>query len=89
MQITETLFVTSAQQWREWLVQHHTECKEIWLIYSKKSSDKTGISYEESVEEAWCFGWIDGATTTLPIFAWPVAELLHRLAGLLLTFQDA
>jgi uncharacterized protein YdeI (YjbR/CyaY-like superfamily) len=62
MQITETLPVTSAQQWREWLVQYHADRKEIWLIYYKKGSGKTGIAYEESVEEALCFGWIDGAT---------------------------
>ena len=62
MQITETLLVTSAQQWREWLAQHHAERKEICLLYYKKSSDKTGISYEESVEEAWCCGWIDETT---------------------------
>ncbi len=62
MQITETLLVTSAQQWHEWLAQHHADRKEIWLIYYKKSSGKTGIIYEESVEEAWCCGWIDGAT---------------------------
>ncbi len=61
MEISETLLVTSRQQWREWLTQHHADCKEIWLIYYKKSSGKTGISYEESVEEALCFGWIDGA----------------------------
>jgi uncharacterized protein YdeI (YjbR/CyaY-like superfamily) len=35
--------------------------KEIWLVYYKKGAGKTGISYEESVEEALCFGWIDGA----------------------------
>src|SRR5437763_14224941 len=62
MEIGETLLVTSGQQWREWLAQHHTDRKEIWLIYYKKSSGKTGISYEESVEEALCFGWIDGMT---------------------------
>ena len=60
MEIGETLLVTSRQQWREWLAQHHADRKEIWLIYYKKSSGKTGISYEESVEEALCFGWIDG-----------------------------
>jgi uncharacterized protein YdeI (YjbR/CyaY-like superfamily) len=58
MQITETLLVTFARQWREWLAQHRAECKEIWLIYYKKSSGKRGISYEESVKEAWCF-WLD------------------------------
>jgi uncharacterized protein YdeI (YjbR/CyaY-like superfamily) len=61
MEIGETLLVTSAQEWRAWLAQHHADCKEIWLVYYKKTSGKTGISYEESVEEALCFGWIDGA----------------------------
>jgi uncharacterized protein YdeI (YjbR/CyaY-like superfamily) len=61
MDIGETLLVTSRQEWRNWLSQHHADHKEIWLIYYKKSSGKSGISYEESVEEALCFGWIDGA----------------------------
>lgn len=60
MEIGETLLVTSRQEWRAWLAQHHADRKEIWLIYYKKTSGKTGISYEESVEEALCFGWIDG-----------------------------
>jgi uncharacterized protein YdeI (YjbR/CyaY-like superfamily) len=61
MEIGETLLVHSADEWREWLVLHHAEKKEIWLIYYKKTSGKTGITYEESVEQALCFGWIDGA----------------------------
>jgi uncharacterized protein YdeI (YjbR/CyaY-like superfamily) len=61
MEIGETLLVTTRQEWREWLAQHHRDRKEIWLIYYKKSAGKTGISYDESVEEALCFGWIDGA----------------------------
>ena len=61
MDIGETLLVSSSQEWRMWLAQHHEEKKEIWLIYYKKTSGKTGITYEESVEEALCFGWIDGA----------------------------
>src|SRR6516165_3555456 len=61
MQIGETLLVTTRQQWREWLARHHHDHKEIWLIYYKKTSGKIGITYEEAVEEALCFGWIDGA----------------------------
>ena len=61
MEIGETLLVTTPHEWRGWLEQNHREYKEIWLIYYKKTSGKTGISYEESVEEALCFGWIDGA----------------------------
>ena len=60
MEIGETLLVTSRLEWREWLAQHHRIYKEIWLIYYKKTSGKKGITYEESVEEAQCFGWIDG-----------------------------
>ncbi len=61
MEIGETLLVHSAQEWRAWLAQHHRDRQEIWLIYYKKTAGKAGISYEESVEEALCFGWIDGA----------------------------
>jgi uncharacterized protein YdeI (YjbR/CyaY-like superfamily) len=61
MEIGETLLVHSAAEWREWLALHHAEKKEIWLVYYKKTSGKTGITYEESVEQALCFGWIDGA----------------------------
>ena len=61
MEIGETLLVNSWQEWREWLAQHHRDRKEIWLVYYKKTSGKMGITYEESVEEALCFGWIDGA----------------------------
>src|SRR5438105_661855 len=60
MEIGETLLVHSAQEWREWLAQHHQDKKEIWLIYYKKTSGKTGITYEEAVQQALCFGWIDG-----------------------------
>jgi len=62
MEIGETLLIHSRQEWRDWLAQHHRDYKEIWLIYYKKTSGKTGIAYEESVEEALCFGWIDGTT---------------------------
>jgi uncharacterized protein YdeI (YjbR/CyaY-like superfamily) len=61
MDIRETLRVSSRQEWRGWLSQHHADSKEIWLVYYKKSSGKTGITYDESVEEALCFGWVDGA----------------------------
>lgn len=61
MEIGETLLIHTASEWREWLALHHATKKEIWLVYYKKTSGKTGVSYEESVEQALCFGWIDGA----------------------------
>ncbi|MFQ5432824.1 MAG: YdeI family protein [Nitrospinota bacterium] len=40
--------------------KNHAKAKEIWLVYFKKNSGKPGINYADSVEEALCFGWIDG-----------------------------
>ena len=45
--------------WRAWLEANHTRPEGVWLITYKKAAGKPRISYEESVEEALCFGWID------------------------------
>ena len=60
MNITETLNVSSRAEWRTWLMEHHATAKEIWLIYYIRQSGKPSIAYLDSVEEALCFGWIDG-----------------------------
>jgi uncharacterized protein YdeI (YjbR/CyaY-like superfamily) len=46
--------------WRAWLEQHHVDRREVWLVSWKKSTGKPGIPYREAVEEALCFGWVDG-----------------------------
>lgn len=56
----KTIFFTSAKEFRCWLEENHDTVDELWVGYYKKGTDKTGISYSESVEEAICFGWIDG-----------------------------
>lgn len=56
----------SQQEWRLWLKNNHAAQKEAWLAIRKGSAkDAPGISYEEAVEEAVCFGWIDGLTKSL------------------------
>jgi uncharacterized protein YdeI (YjbR/CyaY-like superfamily) len=60
MEIGETLYVTNRDDFRKWLIQYHQTKKEIWLIQYKKATKKPSISYVEAVEEAICFGWIDG-----------------------------
>lgn len=47
-------------EWRGWLSQNHETCSEVWLVYFKKHTGKPSIAYRESVQEALCFGWIDG-----------------------------
>jgi uncharacterized protein YdeI (YjbR/CyaY-like superfamily) len=53
------LYVTDREQWRDWLTEHQGGEAGIWLIFYKKETRKPTISYEEAVEEALCFGWID------------------------------
>jgi uncharacterized protein YdeI (YjbR/CyaY-like superfamily) len=53
------LHFDSRQQWRSWLEQNHATVPEVWLVHFKKASATAGISLEDAVEEALCFGWID------------------------------
>lgn len=53
------MYVTNRNDWRIWLDKNHDVAKEVWLIYYKKHAAKPGVSYEASVEEALCFGWVD------------------------------
>jgi uncharacterized protein YdeI (YjbR/CyaY-like superfamily) len=59
MNIGKTLYVTKRDEWHTWLKEHHNTDKEIWLIYYRKKTGKPRISYNDAVEEALCFGWID------------------------------
>ena len=59
MKIGKTLYVTNRKDWRLWLQKNHNKEKEIWLIYYRKSSGKLRIPYNDAVEEALCYGWID------------------------------
>jgi uncharacterized protein YdeI (YjbR/CyaY-like superfamily) len=45
--------------WRGWLLKNHTKTKSVWLILYHKDSGKPSVSYDDAVEEALCFGWID------------------------------
>ena len=53
--------------WRRWLERHHTRDKGVWFVYFKKSSGKQRFTYDDLVEEALCFGWIDGQARTLDV----------------------
>lgn len=51
--------------WRAWLAQHHTRKEGVWLVSYKKTSGKSRVTYDEAVEEALCFGWIDSKGSVL------------------------
>ncbi|HLI50176.1 MAG TPA: YdeI/OmpD-associated family protein [Thermomicrobiaceae bacterium] len=58
--MNEVIFFESPGAWRDWLAANHQSASELVLGFRKKGSGKTGISYKEAVDEALCYGWIDG-----------------------------
>jgi len=65
MEITKTLQVTNPEDWRAWLEEHYKTESEIWLVYYKKHTGQPRISYNDTVEQALCFGWIDSIVKKL------------------------
>ena len=59
MEVGKTLYVSNRKKWRSWLAKNHRSAAEIWLVYYKKHSGKPRIPYNDAVEEALCYGWID------------------------------
>jgi len=59
VKVGKTLYVTTRAEWRRWLRANHETAGEIWLIYYKKASGKRGVPYNDAVDEALCYGWID------------------------------
>src|SRR5437764_3430782 len=57
--MTPTFFPTPSDL-NEWFEQNHTTAQELWVGFYKKGSGKPSITWPESVDEALCFGWIDG-----------------------------
>lgn len=61
----KTLYVTDRAAWRAWLEEHHAREREVWLVYYKKHTERPRIPYDDAVEEALCFGWIDSTVRRL------------------------
>jgi uncharacterized protein YdeI (YjbR/CyaY-like superfamily) len=60
-----TLDARTRAGWRNWLRRNHAHKKEIWLVYHAKGSGSSSISYNDAVDEAICFGWIDSTVKKL------------------------
>ena len=59
MKITETFHARNRDEWRAWLDKNHAAKTEVWLVFYKQHTGRSSIPYEDAVEEALCFGWID------------------------------
>ena len=53
-------YFASRSAFRSWLEQHHAEVRELWVGFYRKESGKGGITYPQALDQALCFGWIDG-----------------------------
>jgi uncharacterized protein YdeI (YjbR/CyaY-like superfamily) len=61
----ETFYPKSRLQWRKWLEKNHSKKQSIWLIFYKKSANAPTLTWSEAVDEALCFGWIDGTKKSI------------------------
>jgi len=61
----KTFYASNRKAWRKWLEKNHQTSPGIWLIYYKKSSGKKRVPYNDAVEEALCFGWIDSTIKSI------------------------
>jgi uncharacterized protein YdeI (YjbR/CyaY-like superfamily) len=56
----EELLVPDAEAWRAWLESHHADHPGVWLVLHKKGGQTTALTYAQALDEALCYGWIDG-----------------------------
>jgi uncharacterized protein YdeI (YjbR/CyaY-like superfamily) len=61
----QLFYAITRDEWRNWLQGHYKSEKEVWLVYFKKHTEKPRISYNDAVEEALCFGWIDSTVKSI------------------------
>ena len=54
------LFFKTSTELRNWFITEHDKSKEVWIGFYKKDSGKISVTYPEAVDQALCFGWIDG-----------------------------
>ena len=60
-----TLEARSRAEWRAWLRSHHDSVAEIWLVFHKLHTGEKNVPYEDAIEEALCFGWVDSLVRRL------------------------
>ena len=64
----EMCYAEDVKAWHTWLVKNHTKKTAVWLVYYKPASGKTRVSYNDAVDEAICFGWIDSKPNAIDEF---------------------
>ena len=61
----DPIFFVSSLEWRAWLERNHASAAELWVGFYKRGTGRPSITWPESVDQALCFGWIDGVRRSL------------------------
>jgi uncharacterized protein YdeI (YjbR/CyaY-like superfamily) len=61
----KTLLVRTVDEWRDWLDEHHASEPEVWLVFHKLHTGVASIDYQDALDEALCFGWVDSLVKRL------------------------
>ena len=61
----KTVRVETLDRWRDWLDEHHASESEVWLVFYKRQTGVASIHYEDALDEALCFGWVDSLVKRL------------------------
>jgi uncharacterized protein YdeI (YjbR/CyaY-like superfamily) len=68
--VGEVIAFSSAKELEKWFAENHTKSDGIWVRFFKKNSDIPSVSYDEALDAALCFGWIDGQLKTYDQVSW-------------------
>ncbi|HEX6925169.1 MAG TPA: YdeI/OmpD-associated family protein [Longimicrobiaceae bacterium] len=74
-------FFPTPDDFRRWLAQHHDSARELWVGFYKKGSGRPSITWPESIDEALCFGWIDGVRRSLDEESYVIRFTPRRQGG--------
>jgi uncharacterized protein YdeI (YjbR/CyaY-like superfamily) len=69
-QLPSAIAFESREAWEVWLADHHAEAREVWIKLAKKGAAVPSVTYEDAVEVALCYGWIDGQARSLDDRFW-------------------
>lgn len=75
-----TFFATS-DAWRAWLARHHASAEELWVGFYKRGTGRPSITWPESVDQALCYGWIDGVRRSLGPESYTIRFTPRRAGG--------
>ncbi len=76
------VFFSTSSEFRTWLARHHDKTPELWVGFYKKSSGKPSITWPEAVDQALCFGWIDGLRRSIDLISYTIRFSRRKRASI-------